>query len=74
MPIFPFSLSPFFDSLNNSKLYKLRLVYNESYSQKYSITMPQRDIIYEIQQIKLVNAEKLKILFRRFKEDEKRLL
>jgi hypothetical protein len=69
-----FSLSPFLDSLNDSKLYKLRLAYNESYSQKYSITMPQRDIIYEIQQIKLANAEKLKPLFRRFREDEKRLL
>jgi hypothetical protein len=69
-----FSLSPFLDSLNNSKLYKLRLAYNETYSQKYSITMPQRDIVYEIVKLELTNLVKLKSLIERFKQNEKRLL
>jgi hypothetical protein len=66
-----FSLSPFFDSLTNTKLYKLRLAFNESYSPKYSITMPQRDIVYEIVKVDLANPIKLKSLFERFKQDEK---
>lgn len=69
-----FSLSPFLDSLSNAKLYKLRLAFNETYSQKYSITMPQRDIVYEIVKLELTNLVKLKPLIQRFKHDEKRLL
>lgn len=69
-----FSLSPFIDSLKNAKLYRLRLVFNEAYSQKYSITMPQRDLVCEIVKLELTNVDKMKSLIQRFKQDEMRLL
>ncbi|HMU46933.1 MAG TPA: hypothetical protein PKC72_11220 [Chitinophagaceae bacterium] len=69
-----FSLSPFLDSLKNKKLYKLRLAYNEAFSETYSITMPKRDIIYEIREMNVDNIDNLKILLLRFKQDEKLLM
>jgi hypothetical protein len=70
----PFSLSPFLDSLTNTKLYKLKLVYNEMYSQQYSVTMPRRDIVYEIEPINSTTPHKIKGLFKRFIIDEMKLL
>lgn len=70
----PFSLSSFLDSLKNKKLYKLRLAYNEAFSETYSITMPKRDIIYEIREVNVDNIDTLKILLLRFRRDEKLLL
>lgn len=69
-----FSLSPFLDSLTNAKLYKIQLIYNEAYSEKYSITMPQRDLIYEIKKVNVEDWSKLKILIEHFRQDEKLLL
>lgn len=69
-----FSLSPFLDSLKNKKLYKLRLAFNEAFSETYSITMPKRDIIYEIREVNVDNIDNLKILILRFRQDEKLLL
>jgi len=65
-----YSLSPFLDSLKNAKLYRLRLAFNETYSQKYSITMPQRDLVYEIVKLEFTNVNKMKLLIQRFKQDE----
>lgn len=68
-----FSISPFLDSITNSKLFKLRLVFNETYSAKYGITMPKRDLVCEIQESKPLHFDKLKPLVQRFKQDEKQL-
>jgi len=69
-----FSLSPFLDSLKNKKLYKLKLAYNEAFNNTYSITMPKRDIIYEIREVNVDNIDNLKILILRFRQDDKVLL
>lgn len=74
MKLIQFSLSPFLDSLKNKKLYKLRLAFNEVFSETYSITMPKRDIIYEIREMNVDNIDNLKILLLRFKRDEKLLM
>ena len=68
-----FSFSPMLDKMKESKLFKLRLVYNEAYSPKYSIIKPKREISFEVQQIKVSNSEQLIDFFNRFVKDEKAL-
>lgn len=70
----PFSFSPKHDSLKNSKLFKFRLAYNEAYSSQYLMTMPKREIRYEILETKVVNEKAITDLFRRFRQDEKSVL
>lgn len=69
-----FSMSPFLDSMKSKKLYKLRLAYNEAFSKIYSITMPKRDIIYEIREVNVDSIDNLKLLISRFRQDENLLL
>lgn len=66
-----FSFSPTLDSIKNLKLFKFRAAFNEAYSPQYLITMPKREIRYEIQQIKVVDAKTIKDLFQRYRQDEK---
>ncbi len=69
-----FSLSPFLDSVRNAKLYKLQLAFNEAYSHTYSMKMPKRDIIYEIELLRDPKLNDFKALLERFEKDEKFLL
>lgn len=69
-----FSLSPYLDSLRDAKLFKVQLTSNETYSQKYSITMPKRDLVYAIETLTTIDKNKLKTLLQRFQRDEKALL
>ncbi len=71
MNFIKFSFSPILDSIKKSKLFKVKLVFNKTYSSKYSITMPQRELIYEFQKKQIENNQQIIDFFQRFKADEK---
>ncbi len=54
-----FSFSPKMDSLKNSKLVKIRFLYNATYSKKYKIRLPRREMFFEIRQVPVINRKEI---------------
>jgi hypothetical protein len=64
-----YSLSRALDSIKQQKLIKARFVYNPSFSKKYSIHMPQREVLLEIKKVEIQDMAAVKSMLERFKKD-----
>jgi hypothetical protein len=54
-----YSLSPKLDSIEKMKLYKLRLLFNETYSESQKIKLPKREIFFEIRKKEVDNPNEI---------------
>lgn len=52
-----YSFSKELDSLNKSKIFKVRLVYNKGKSNQYGIVMPQRELLFEFKEANVTNEK-----------------
>ncbi len=68
-----YTFSEKLDSLKGMKLYKVRLLYNEKYSNEYKVTLPKREFLFNVEPVALSKAdEDIKKLFQRIKTDSVR--
>jgi hypothetical protein len=56
------------DSLKNMKLYKVRLLYNETFSLSYKAVIPKREFLFEIREEVIVNSREIIDFFERVKQ------
>ena len=61
-----YSLSKKLDSVKSMKLFKVRMIYNEKFSKPKKITLPRREVLFEIRKIQPKDPEKINGLFERF--------
>lgn len=54
-----FSFSDTIDKAKGKKLFKIRLLYNEKFSQQYQMMMPQRELYFEIQKLPVKNSKSI---------------
>ena len=52
-----FSLSKELDSINNLKLCRIKIICNQKYSANYKIILPQREFLFEINEIPVDNQK-----------------
>ncbi|MBK7884307.1 MAG: hypothetical protein IPJ81_11305 [Chitinophagaceae bacterium] len=52
-----YSLSKELDSLKNSKVFKIRLIYNKYKSAAYGVIMPQREFLFEFKKAEVTNEK-----------------
>ena len=64
----PYSFSKKLDSARQKKLFKIRIIYNPSKTEKYSFPIPRRELFFEIQEIPIPDKKYVNDLFIRFKE------
>jgi len=62
-----FSFSNNLDKLKGKKLFKIRLMYNQKFSQQYQMMIPQREMYFEIQKLQLKNPKIIIGLFNQLK-------
>jgi hypothetical protein len=62
-----YTFSPKLDSLKNMKLYKVRLLYNETFSLSYKAIIPKREFLFEIREDVIANPKEVINLFEKFK-------
>ncbi|MEO7308768.1 MAG: hypothetical protein ABIX01_00105 [Chitinophagaceae bacterium] len=63
-----YTFSPILDSIKGMKLYRIRLMYNEKYSEKYKITLPKREYLFNIEPLDITQSDdKIKRLFEQVK-------
>ena len=55
----PYTFSPKLDRLKKAKLFKVRLIYNKSYSKTYQVDLPKREYLFELQNAKIDNPDAL---------------
>jgi hypothetical protein len=63
---FDYSFSPKLDSIRNMKLFKVRLLYNQSFSSKYNHILPKREYFFQIKEVPITNPEKILNFFKKF--------
>ena len=56
------------ESLKNMKLYKVRLLYNETFSPSYKAMIPKREFLFEIREEVIVNSREIIDFFERVKQ------
>jgi len=66
-----YSFSRKLDSAKSMKLYKVRLLYNESFSPSYKITLPKREFLFEIKEEAIDNSKEIINFFDRFESQIK---
>jgi hypothetical protein len=54
-----FSFSKQLDSAENLILVKIRLMYNEKFSQQYKIIMPKREFVFEINKLPATDSSEI---------------
>ena len=59
------------DSFKNMKLYKVRLLYNETFSPSYKAMIPKREFLFEIREDIIVNSKEIINFFARVKSQIK---
>lgn len=65
----PFSFSTIIDQTEHQKLCKVRLLFNEGYSDSMQIALPKREIFFEIRKLSFVDSEKLEKLIINFERE-----
>lgn len=64
-----YSLSKKLDSVKKMKLFKVRLLYNEKYSQVNKFNIPKREFLFEIKMVSVSNREAIIDFVERFKKE-----
>ncbi|HET9057328.1 MAG TPA: hypothetical protein VFN30_10840 [Chitinophagaceae bacterium] len=62
-----FSFSKNLDKVKRQKLFKVRLLYNQKYSEIYQLMMPQREMYFEIQKLPIKNPKTILKLINQLK-------
>jgi hypothetical protein len=66
---FDFSFSKKLDSLKKLKLFKFRYVSDEEILEEYKVTLPKREVNFEIKEIPVDNPKEIMSYFERYKKD-----
>lgn len=64
---FDFSFSRILDSLRDQKLFKIRILYPEVYSEEHKITFPRRETYFEMKEAKIDNKQQITRYFDSFR-------
>jgi|KBSSwiStaDraftv2_1062776.scaffolds.fasta_scaffold758702_1 hypothetical protein len=62
-----YSFSQKLDTLKNMKLYKVRLLYNETFSLSYQAIIPKREFLFEIREEAIADSKEIINFFERIK-------
>jgi hypothetical protein len=69
-----FSFSNEIEKIKMRKLVKVRLVFNQKYSQQYQIMMPQREMSFEIQKLPVKDPQYILSLFEQLRKQKKKYI
>ncbi len=56
------------DNVNNMKLFKIRIVAKGAYYEEYKTIIPEREYLYEMEEIRVENEKEIMSYFNRYKE------
>lgn len=69
----PYSFSKELDSIKQSKIYRTQLIYNEMKSNKYALTIPRREFLFEFKEAEAFDEKKIIEFINRYQKIQQNL-